>query len=204
MERLRISSIDPKGIDDKLFDLLTNESRIMPHFHLSIQAGDNDVLKAMRRRHTREDVIKICNRILEKRPEVVFGSDLIAGFPTETDQMFKNTLNLIDEAHLSLMHVFPYSPRSGTIAASMIQLPRTMILERARILREKANEAKEKLLKLLIGKKVSGMVENSKNGISFGKTNSFIPFSISENLRPTTIVKNAIVQGFKDDLLMIS
>ena len=204
LERLRISSIDPKGIDDKLFDLLTNESRIMPHFHLSIQAGDNDVLKAMRRRHTREDVIKICNRILEKRPEVVFGSDLIAGFPTETDQMFKNTLNLIDEAHLSLMHVFPYSPRSGTIAASMIQLPRTMILERARILREKANEAKEKLLKLLIGKKVSGMVENSKNGISFGKTNSFIPFSISENLRPTTIVKNAIVQGFKDDLLMIS
>lgn len=204
LKRLRISSIDPKGIDEKLFDLLTNEPRIMPHFHLSIQAGDNQVLKAMRRRHTREDVIEICNRILEKRPDVVFGSDFIAGFPTETDQMFENTLNLIDEAHLSLMHVFPYSPRSGTIAAGMIQIPRNKILERAKILREKATNAKEKLLKSLIGTTVSGMIENSENNISFGKTDSFIPFVIPRKLPPTTIIKDALVSGSKDGSLELS
>ena len=204
LERLRISSIDPKGIDEKLFDLLANEQRIMPHFHLSIQSGDNDVLKSMRRRHTREDVIDICNRILEKRPDVVFGSDFIAGFPTETSAMFDNTLKLTDEAHLSLLHVFPYSPRSGTIAAQMIQLPRNVVLERAKRLREKAQEAKEKLFKSLIGKTINGMIESSANGVSFGKTDSFIPFVINESLKPTTLIHDLIVSGCDEEGLKIS
>ncbi len=204
LERLRISSIDPKGIDDRLCDLFVNEPRIMPHFHLSIQSGDNQVLKSMKRRHTREDLINICNKILEKRTDVVFGSDFIAGFPTETNQMFENTLKLIDEAHLSLMHIFPYSPRSGTVAAGMVQIPRNVILERAKILREKAQEAKIKLFKSLVGKPISGMIETSHNGISTGKTDSFVPFTIQKELKPTTIIKNITVQGFTDKHLKLS
>ncbi len=204
LKRLRISSLDPKGIDEKLLELLVSEHRIMPHFHLSIQSGDNEVLKAMRRRHSREDVIEICNRILAKRLDVVFGSDFIAGFPTETEKMFENTIKLIDEAHLSLMHVFPYSPRSGTIAAKMIQLPRNVILERAKRLREKSEEAKKKLFKSLVGKTVNGMIERTEKGEAFGKTDNFVPFVINKPIEPSTLIQNAIVSGFNDEGLEIN
>jgi len=204
LERLRISSIDPKGIDEKLFDLIANEPRIMSHFHLSIQSGDDEVLRSMRRRHTRNDVIKICNRILEKRPDVVFGSDFIAGFPTETESMFENTLKLIDEAHLSLMHVFPYSPRKGTVAAQMIQLPRNVVLDRAKRLREKSCSAKKSLFKSMVGKTVDGMIESCEGDVAFGKTNSFVPFVIDSKLKPTTLIKKAIISGFDEESLKVS
>lgn len=200
LERLRISSLDPAGIDERLLDIITNEPRIMPHFHLSIQSGDNSVLRAMRRRHTREEVIKLCNNILNIRPDVVFGSDFIAGFPTETESMFENTLKLIDEAHLSLIHVFPFSPRSGTVAAKLIQLPRTIIHERAARLRAKSQQAKKNLFQSLIGKSVSGLVEKSDNGITYGKTNSFIPFITKSKLKPKTIMQGN-VKDFDNNFL---
>jgi threonylcarbamoyladenosine tRNA methylthiotransferase MtaB len=203
IERLRISSIDPKGIDEKLLDLIAQESRIMPHFHLSIQSGDDAVLRSMRRRHTREDVIRICENILEKRPEVVFGCDFIAGFPTETDEMFQNTLNLVDEAHLSLLHIFPYSPRKGTLAAQMIQLSKKAILERAQLLRNKAQSAQKKLLESFVGTMVSGMIERSEKGFSYGKTDSFVAFAINADLPPRTVVKDALVTRTCEQTLML-
>ncbi len=203
LERLRISSLDPAGVDETLLDIITSEPRVMPHFHLSIQSGDNDVLKAMRRRHTREDVIKLCSSILEKRPEVVFGSDFIAGFPTETEAMFESTLKLVDEAHLSLMHVFPFSPRAGTVAAQMIQLPRKAIHERAHELRKKSTQAKSKLLRSLVGTQITGMVEKTENGIAYGKTKSFIPFTTPSPLEPRTVINGTII-GFDDECLQIT
>lgn len=202
-KRIRISSIDPKGVNERLFDILATEKRIMPHFHLSIQSGDNDVLKAMRRRHSREDVINFCNKLHDIRPDIVFGSDFIAGFPTETQAMFENTLKIIDEANLSLMHVFPYSPRSGTVASNMIQLPKNVILERAKILREKAQDAKLKLLKNMVGKKVSGIVEKYADGISFGKTDSFIPFSINLSSQPSDILQDLTVVGYDEEKIIL-
>ncbi len=203
LNRLRISSIDPKCIDEKLFEFFTQEPRIMPHFHLSIQSGDNNVLKAMRRRHTRENVIEICNRMLSEKKDIVFGADFIAGFPTETETMFENTLKLINEAHLSLLHVFPYSPREGTLASKMIQLPRSVILHRASILRQKANEVKQKLFKSLLNHEISGIIERTTPEYSFGKTDNFIPFKINKILSPNNIIK-AKITGFNTDTLLIS
>lgn len=202
LRRLRISSIDPKCINEKLFELFTQEHRIMPHFHLSIQSGDNDVLKAMRRRHTREDVIDICNKMLSSRKDIVFGSDFIVGFPTETELMFKNTLKLIDEAHLSLLHVFPYSPREGTIAAKMIQIPREVILNRASILRQKATGVKHNLFNSLLNHEISGIIEGTTSEYSFGKTDNFIPFKTKKILLPNNIIQGKVINFDKDALLI--
>ena len=203
LNRLRISSIDPKCIDEKLFELFTQELRIMPHFHLSIQSGDNEVLKAMRRRHTREDVIEICNKMLSERKDIVFGADFIVGFPTETETMFENTLMLINEAHLLLLHVFPYSPREGTLASKMIQLPRSVILHRASVLRQKASEAKKNLFESLLNHEISGIIEETTSEYSFGKTDNFIPFKINKILSPNDIIKAKII-GFDKDTLLLS
>ena len=203
LERLRITSLDPAGIDNKLVDIITNEDRIMPHFHLSIQSGDNDVLKAMRRRHTREDVIKLCNNILDKRPDVVFGSDFIAGFPAETDDMFENTIKFVDEAHISLLHVFPFSPRSGTVAAKMIQLPSKTIHMRAKLLRAKSQKVKEQLLKSFINKRVTGMIEKSENGTSYGKTDSFIPFCVSSAIPAKNIITGIVIDVYDEYLQLV-
>ena len=202
-KRIRISSIDPDGISERLFELFANEKRITPHFHLSIQSGDNDVLRSMRRRHSREDVIEFCARLRNLRPDVVFGCDFIAGFPTETNAMFENTLKLIDEAGLSLMHVFPFSPRSGTMAANMIQLPKSAILERAKILRLKSDEAKKKLLYSMIGKCTNCIIEKTVDGVSYGKTDSFIPVSIEKIYPVSEIVENCKVIGFDSDSLRV-
>ncbi|MBL4617369.1 MAG: tRNA (N(6)-L-threonylcarbamoyladenosine(37)-C(2))-methylthiotransferase MtaB [Robiginitomaculum sp.] len=136
LPRLRLSSIDAIEIDDELFELLTKEQRIAPHLHLSLQAGDNMILKRMKRRHSREKAIELCNKLHSIRPEIAFGADLIAGFPTETDAMFENTYALVDECNLSYLHVFPFSPREGTPAARMPQVDKQIIRERAAKLRE--------------------------------------------------------------------
>lgn len=133
---LQFGSLDPAAIDGKFIALVGKYSNIQPHFHLSVQSGDNDVLKKMRRRHTRESVISLCGQIRQVRPEATFGADFICGFPTESDENFQNTVKLVHEAGISKLHVFPYSERPGTPAAAMKQLPVEVRRERARILRE--------------------------------------------------------------------
>lgn len=134
---LQFGSLDPAAVDDEFIALIGKYKNIHPHFHLSIQSGDNMILKRMRRRHTHEDVIRLCTKIRTLRPEATFGSDFICGFPTETDENFANTCKLVDEAGISKLHVFPYSERPGTPAALMPQVPVETRKERARILREK-------------------------------------------------------------------
>jgi len=133
---LQFGSLDPAAIDGKFIALVGQYKNICPHFHLSIQSGDNMILKRMKRRHTREDVIALCNQIRNVRPEATFGADFICGFPTETDEQFQNTVKLVREAGLNKLHVFPYSERSGTPAALMPQIPMDIRRERAKILRQ--------------------------------------------------------------------
>jgi threonylcarbamoyladenosine tRNA methylthiotransferase MtaB len=140
LKQLRLSSIDAIEIDEPLFELLCHEGRIAPHLHLSFQSGDDMILKRMKRRHSREDAIGLCNRLREARPEMAFGADLIAGFPTETEAMFDNTLASVDECGIDYLHVFPYSPRPGTPAAKMPQVARDVVKARAARLRAKGAE----------------------------------------------------------------
>lgn len=136
---LQFGSLDPAAIDEKFIELVGQYKNIHPHFHLSIQSGDNEVLHKMRRRHTREDVIALCDKIRAVRPESTFGADFICGFPTESDENFQNTLKLVHEAGISKLHVFPYSERPGTPAAAMEQIPVEIRKERARLLREQGD-----------------------------------------------------------------
>ncbi len=140
LPRLRLSSIDTIEADEALIDAFAEEERLMPHLHLSLQSGDNLILKRMKRRHAREDAIEFCKTMRELRPDIVFGADLIAGFPTEDEAMFANTLRLADECGLSFLHVFPFSARRQTPAARMPQLDRVLVKERAARLRNKASE----------------------------------------------------------------
>jgi len=140
LERLRLSSVDPVEIDDTLWRLIAEEARLMPHLHLSAQAGDDLVLKRMKRRHSRADLVSVCARARRLRPGIAFGADLIAGFPTETDAMFANTMALVEDCDLTFLHVFPYSPREGTPAARMPQVPPGAARARAADLRQ-AGEA---------------------------------------------------------------
>ncbi len=140
LERLRLSTLDPADVDQELLDVLASEPRLMPHLHLSLQAGDDMVLKRMKRRHTRADAIRLTERIRALRPDVVFGADLIAGFPTETDAMFETTLETIAACRLTYLHIFPYSPRPGTPAARMPQVAGEIVVARAARLRQEGRE----------------------------------------------------------------
>jgi threonylcarbamoyladenosine tRNA methylthiotransferase MtaB len=140
LRQLRLSSIDAIEIDEPLFEALAHEDRIAPHLHLSFQSGDDMILKRMKRRHSRADAVSLCHRLREVRPEIAFGADLIAGFPTETDEMFENTLKSVDECGIDYLHVFPYSPRPGTPAARMPQVARDIVKARAAKLRAKGAE----------------------------------------------------------------
>ncbi|OYY66836.1 MiaB/RimO family radical SAM methylthiotransferase [Sphingomonas sp. 28-62-11] len=151
LERLRLSSLDSIEIDDRLFDLITGEVRIMPHLHLSLQAGDDMVLKRMRRRHNRADAVRIVERLKRARPDIAIGADLIAGFPTETDTMFANTTALIDDCDIVHAHIFPYSPREGTPAARMPQVPAETRKYRAAQLRARAAARRQRWLESLVG-----------------------------------------------------
>jgi threonylcarbamoyladenosine tRNA methylthiotransferase MtaB len=159
LKRLRLSSIDVAEIDDELFSLLTNEARIMPHLHLSLQAGDDMILKRMKRRHRRSQVIEFCQRIREARPEITFGADIIAGFPTETEEMFANTCAIIVEANLTFLHVFPYSEREGTPAARMPQVPKQLRKQRAAILRQLGQKKLKEHLQNQHGKVINVVLE---------------------------------------------
>src|SRR5271155_539760 len=141
LKRLRLSSIDSVEADRDLIDAFTQDERLMPHLHLSLQAGDDLILKRMKRRHTRNDAISFCNTLRRLRPDIVFGADVIAGFPTETEEMFRNSLDLVDACGLTHLHVFPFSARAGTPAARMPQLPGATVKERARRLRQRGEIA---------------------------------------------------------------
>ncbi|WP_242117517.1 tRNA (N(6)-L-threonylcarbamoyladenosine(37)-C(2))-methylthiotransferase MtaB [Sphingomonas lacusdianchii] len=159
LRRLRLSSLDPAAIDAKLFELLTKEPRVMPHAHLSFQAGDDMVLKRMRRRHSRADAVALVDRLKSARPDIAIGADLIAGFPTEDDAMAANTLALIDDCDIVHAHVFPYSPRARTPAARMPQVPPPVGKARAQALRVAAERRHRDWLQRQIGSTADILVE---------------------------------------------
>jgi len=159
LERLRLSSLDPAEIDVALWDLLAGEKRLMPHLHLSLQAGDDLVLKRMKRRHSRAEAIAVAGRARALRPEVALGADLIAGFPTETEDMFRRSLDLLAECGLAFVHVFPYSARPGTPAARMPQLPDPLVKERAARLRAAGEAALAAELSSRVGSETDVLIE---------------------------------------------
>jgi len=176
LERLRLSSMDVIGFDNKLIDLIANNKRILPHIHLSLQSGDNLILKRMKRRHLREDAIDLCKQLKQKRPEISFGADLIVGFPTETEEMFQNTLDIIEECQLDWIHAFPFSPRPGTPAAKMPQNDNKLVKLRSKILRDVAKQRKINHLENLVGKNIQVFVEKDNKGYS----NQFAPIKLIE------------------------
>ena len=159
LKRLRLSSIDAAEIDEVLLRAFAEEERLAPYLHLSLQHGDDLILKRMKRRHLRADAIRLVEQVRSLRPDVAFGADMIAGFPTETEEHFANAVALVDDCDLSFLHVFPYSPRPQTPAAKMPQLPRPLIKERAQRLREKGTEALTRHLERQIGRTLSCVVE---------------------------------------------
>ncbi|BDU60563.1 threonylcarbamoyladenosine tRNA methylthiotransferase MtaB [Candidatus Rickettsia kotlanii] len=189
LKRLRLSSIDVAEIDDELFELIAYSERIMPHFHISLQAGDDMILKRMKRRHNRANVIEFCWKLRAIRPEVSFGADIIAGFPTETPEMFENTRKLISEAELQYLHVFPYSEREGTPAARMSQVPKNIRKERAEILRQEGQNQLTEFFKKHIGQKVELLVENN----NIAHTENFIPVKLDKPLEIGQIFKAKLV-----------
>ncbi len=178
LERVRLSSIDPVEVDDSVMELLANEKRFMPHLHISLQAGDDMVLKRMKRRHLRQDVVDFAERARRLRPDVVFGADIIAGFPTETGEMFENTRRLVEEVGLTYLHVFPYSQREGTPAAKMPQVPKQLRKERAAILRAEGEKQVRKFLATRIGKTERVLVES--DGV--GRTEHFAEVKLQGNV----------------------
>jgi threonylcarbamoyladenosine tRNA methylthiotransferase MtaB len=185
LKRLRLSSIDSIEADDELLRAIAEEERLMPHFHLSAQSGDDMILKRMKRRHARADTIAFCDAIRGLRPDAAFGADLIAGFPTETDAMFENTRALIDDAGLSYLHIFPFSPRKGTPAARMPQVAREVVKERAANLRAKGDEALAAHLAARIGSEQTLLVE--KPGL--GRTACFAQARFNSAAQPGEIVR---------------
>jgi threonylcarbamoyladenosine tRNA methylthiotransferase MtaB len=180
LERLRISSIDAVEVDDDLFDLIAHDKRLMPHLHLSLQSGDDMILKRMKRRHSRRDAVDFCARVRQARPDIVFGADLIAGFPTETDEMFENSLALIKDCGLTWLHVFPYSEREGTPAARMPQLPVSVRKARAARLREAGDAARDSYLTSLVGQSLPVLIEKVTTDSAIGRTAGFAPVEISD------------------------
>jgi threonylcarbamoyladenosine tRNA methylthiotransferase MtaB len=183
LQRLRLSSVDAVEIDDTLFDLFANEPRLMPHLHLSLQHGSDMILKRMKRRHLRADAIALAQRLRAARPDIVFGADIIAGFPTETEEQFQESMSLVDEVGLAFLHVFPYSPRPQTPAARMPQLEKAVIKERAARLRAKGEEALAKFQDSQIG--TTGRVLIERDGK--GRLDGFAEISVAGGQAGATV-----------------
>jgi threonylcarbamoyladenosine tRNA methylthiotransferase MtaB len=175
LKRLRISSIDSIEADTDLLDAIADDERLMPHLHLSLQAGDDLILKRMKRRHSRQDAVEFCAQVRRQRPDIAFGADIIAGFPTETDEMFARSLDLVEECGLSFLHVFPYSPRPGTPAARMPQVAGGEIKERAKRLRAVGEVALRKRLASEVGAVRGVLIESATSG----RTEHFVPVTIA-------------------------
>ncbi|QMV00440.1 tRNA (N(6)-L-threonylcarbamoyladenosine(37)-C(2))-methylthiotransferase MtaB [Devosia sp. D6-9] len=196
LPRLRISSIDSIEADDALYDAIASDKRLMPHLHLSLQSGDDMILKRMKRRHLRADALHIVDKLRALRPEMVFGADIIAGFPTETDEMFENTLRIVSEADLTYLHVFPYSPRPGTPAARMPQVDKRIARDRAALLRAEGDKQFRKLAASRVGKIESVLVE--RDGL--GRTEQFMPVAVP-GAEPGQIVPVRITKASVDGLV---
>ncbi|HEU4839395.1 MAG TPA: tRNA (N(6)-L-threonylcarbamoyladenosine(37)-C(2))-methylthiotransferase MtaB [Micavibrio sp.] len=184
LPRLRLSSLDPVEMDEDLWRLIAEEPRLMPHLHMSLQAGDDMILKRMKRRHLRADAIKMCERARTYRPDIAFGADIIAGFPTETEEMFQNTLDIVDECGLTFLHVFPYSERPGTPAAKMPQVAPELRKERAARLRAKGDEKLSEFLTFHVKQLRQVIVEKD----NYGHTEHFAPVRLDRALEPGTLV----------------
>jgi threonylcarbamoyladenosine tRNA methylthiotransferase MtaB len=197
LSRLRLSSIDGAEADPELFELIAGEPRMMPHVHLSLQSGDDMVLKRMKRRHSRADAVDICHRLRELRPDAAIGADLIAGFPTETEAMFGNTLALVGECGLTHLHVFPYSARTGTPAARMPQVPVAVRRERAARLREAGAGQMRALMDARIGGNVSVLVEKDRTG----RCERYLPVAIDSDVAPGALVAARIMRREDDRLI---
>ncbi|AIL64784.1 (Dimethylallyl)adenosine tRNA methylthiotransferase MiaB [Rickettsiales bacterium Ac37b] len=197
LSRLRLSSIDVAEIDQELFELITGEERLMPHIHISAQAGDDMILKRMKRRHRRADLISFCKNVRARRPNVAFGADLIAGFPTETEEMFTNTLNFISEAGLQYLHVFPYSERDGTPAARMPQVDLPVRKERAAKLRD----AGAKELSSFLKKQLNSFVKVIAEKEHLGRTENFSVVEFTEEVIPGNVINSHIIAYTNDKLI---
>jgi threonylcarbamoyladenosine tRNA methylthiotransferase MtaB len=184
LERLRLSSLDPVEIDEDLLRLVAEEKRLMPHLHLSVQAGDDLILKRMKRRHLRGDVIALTERLRRLRPGIALGADIIAGFPTEDEAMFGNSLRLVDEAGLTHLHVFPYSARPGTPAARMPQVPGDLVKERARRLRAKGEAALAAFRESRLGHDARVLVEEGAAGLC----EHYLPVRLTRPAPPGSVV----------------
>jgi len=184
LKRLRLSSIDSVEADRDLLDAFAGDERLMPHLHLSLQSGDDLILKRMKRRHLRADAIAFCHAVRQLRPDTVFGADLIAGFPTESEAMFQNSLDLIGECGLTHLHVFPFSPRPGTPAARMPQVVRDVVKERARRLRDRGALALERHLDAEIGAMRRVLIESQDSG----RTAQFTKVKLAQPASPGQIV----------------
>ena len=188
LPRLRISSIDAVEVDDDLMRLIADEPRLMPHLHLSLQAGDDMILKRMKRRHNRADAVTFCKAVRDVRPDAVFGADLIAGFPTETEAMFENTLALIEDCGLTWLHVFPYSERPGTPAAKMPQVAGNVRKARAARLRAAGDAAVAKYLAAQVGRTANVLVEQDRTG----RTEQFAVVELDRDVEAGSIVRAGI------------
>ena len=199
LKQLRLSSLDCAEIDEDFWEVL-NDKRLMPHFHLSLQSGNDLILKRMKRRHNRQQAINFCQKVKSIRKDVVFGADLIAGFPTETDEMFYDSIELINECELTHLHVFPYSIRKDTPASKMPQVAIDIIKKRAKILREAGNKRMQKYLQKQIGNYATMLVEQSKENTSFGKSQHFTKIKINKVINEGRLV-NCLITDVNDDIL---
>jgi threonylcarbamoyladenosine tRNA methylthiotransferase MtaB len=197
LKRLRLSSIDSIEADFDLLDAIAGDGRLMPHLHLSLQSGDDLILKRMKRRHSRADAIAFCEQVRRLRADIAFGADIIAGFPTETEAMFSRSLDLVEECGLSFLHVFPYSPRPGTPAARMPQVAPRTIRERAKRLRALGETALRRRLASEVGATREVLIESDK----LGRTEHYLPVSIAGDV-PGVVRRRAIV-GHDGSRLMV-
>jgi threonylcarbamoyladenosine tRNA methylthiotransferase MtaB len=187
LARLRLSSLDVAEIDPALLEAIARETRLMPHLHLSLQAGNDLTLKRMKRRHSRADAIRVCRELRQARSEIVFGADLIAGFPTETEAMFEDTLSLIEDCGLTHVHAFPYSRRPGTPAARMPQVAPAVAKARAARLRETGAAAFARHLDAQIGRRITALAERGDKG----RAEDFTPVRLPES-EPGTLVAGEV------------
>ena len=198
LKRLRLSSIDSIEVDDQLIEVLTGDARVMPHLHLSLQSGDNMILKRMKRRHSREHTIEFCDMLRAKRPDMVFGADIIAGFPTETDEMFENSMKIIDECGLTYLHVFPYSQRPGTPAAKMPAVEQGIVKRRAALLRAKGEAQQSVFMASQMGATRDVLIETP----SQGRTEHFALAKFETAMVPGALVKARVKSAAASYLVM--
>jgi len=196
LKRLRLSSIDSIEADEDLMRAIAEEERLMPHLHLSLQAGDDMILKRMKRRHLRGHSIAFCEDVRKLRPDIIFGADIIAGFPTETEAMFENSLKIVEECGLTYLHVFPFSPRPGTPASRMPQLPKPVIQDRARALRAKGRERLDAFLGQEVGALRSILIETP----SSGRTEHFASVKFVQRMSAGAIVRAKVTGRGSDHL----